>query len=59
MTTPKGKPSDVRFKVATTELMSVCLRCGAMVGDEGRHRRFHAGLSELIEAIEVMIMFNG
>jgi len=58
MTTPNDKPSDVRFQVARTETMSMCLRCGAMIGDEGRHRRFHAGLSELIEAIEAMIMFG-
>jgi hypothetical protein len=54
-----SKPSDVRFQVARTETMSMCLRCGALVGDERRHRRFHTGLSELIKAIEVMIMFGG
>jgi hypothetical protein len=54
-----SKPSDVRFEVARTEVMSRCLRCGAMVGDERRHREWHNGLSELIKAIEIMITFGG
>ena len=59
MTTPKGKPSDVRFQVARTETMSMCLRCGGMVGDEQQHREWHAGLAELARAVEVAIMFGG
>jgi len=54
-----GKPSDVQFEVARTEPMSVCLRCGAMVGDEQRHREWHAGLAELARALEVAIVFGG
>jgi hypothetical protein len=53
------RPSDVRFDVVALEQMSRCLRCGAMVGDERQHREWHAGLSELIKAIEVMITFSG
>jgi len=57
--TRPSKPSDVRFEIARTEQMSVCRRCGAMVGDEARHREWHAGLTLLIEAIEITIMFGG
>jgi hypothetical protein len=51
--------SEVQFKPATDEVMLICSRCGAMVGDEGRHREWHAGLTELIRALEIMIMFSG
>lgn len=53
------RPSDVRFEVARTEVMSRCLRCGAMVGDERRHREWHSGLTDLLEALRIAIMIGG
>lgn len=54
--------SEVEFiRDAWHEEPDRCSRCGATVTAEGqaRHREWHNGLTELVEAISHMIIFNG
>jgi hypothetical protein len=54
-----SRPSDVKFRPATDEPMSVCLRCGLFVANERRHREWHSGLTDLLEALRIAIMIGG
>ena len=47
--------NETPFEVATDETMSVCPRCGAMVGNEDRHREWHQQVGTVLEAIRITL----
>lgn len=54
--------SEVEFiRDAFREEPDRCSRCGATVTEEGqaRHREWHSGLTDLLEALRIAIMIGG